>query len=492
MAVPGGAGGDRAPDPCGRAHGQCHLRAAGRADAVRGSAGRRAVRRGITSHPRRPLGAFLAVVVAATLAWSAPAAAADRYLCERQDGLQQLRIYEINRDNRGPFHDRFRDHALRIMQRHGFTVLDMWESDTGDRLQFVYLLSWPDEATMEARWEAFLADGEWIAIKRRTAAESGQLVREANGQPLARLSYSPACDPARSKALPRPGAGAWACARAPAVPGTGRHARRPRRALAGAWIHAPSRRCNAAAMGALCRLGWTWYRGVGHGRRGCGEAHRDPGIDAAVPRGDRPDRVRGPAAGPSWPGGKTMSRAPKGDAGPRNRLRPWIWGAAAGLPLVPGRAGRFVPPAGVDWTALDFVAMGVLLALACGLYELGARASANAVYRLAFALAVLTGFLTVWVNLAVGMLGGEHDAINLGFAGVLLVAAAGATIARLEPAGMARAMAVAGVAQLLVVGVAVPMGFRPVELALTACFAVPWFASALLFGAAARRVVARR
>ncbi|GEM_PF-484478 len=154
------------------------------------------MRRGITSHPRRPLGAFLAVVVAATLAWSAPATAADRYLCERQDGLQQLRIYEINRDNRGPFHDRFRDHALRIMQRHGFTVLDMWESDTGDRLQFVYLLSWPDEATMEARWEAFLADGEWIAIKRRTAAESGQLVREANGQPLARLSYSPACDPA--------------------------------------------------------------------------------------------------------------------------------------------------------------------------------------------------------------------------------------------------------------------------------------------------------
>src|SRR5690606_17088965 len=188
---------------------------------------------------------------------------------------------------------------------------------------------------------------------------------------------------------------------------------------------------------------------------------------AAVPRGDRPDRVRGPAAGPSWPGGKTMSRALKGDAGPRNRLRPWIWGAAAGLLLVPAIAMRFVPAAGVDWTAPDFAAIGV-------------------------ALAVLTGFLTVWVNLAVGMLGGEHDAINLGFAGVLLVAAAGATIARLEPAGMARAMAVAGVAQLLVVGVAVPMGFRPVELALTACLAVPWFASALLFGAAARRVVARR
>lgn len=92
-----------------------------------------------------------------------------------------------------PFHDRFHDHALRLMRRHGFTVLDMWESDTGDRLQFVYLLSRRDEATMEARWEAFLADEEWIAIKRRTATESGELVREADGQPLSRVSYSPAC-----------------------------------------------------------------------------------------------------------------------------------------------------------------------------------------------------------------------------------------------------------------------------------------------------------
>lgn len=149
--------------------------------------------RGFGSNPRRRLGTSLIVAMAATLAWSAAASPADPYLCERQDGLQQLRIYEINRANRAPFHDRFRDHALRLMERHGFTVLDMWESDTGDRLQFVYLLSWPDEATMDARWEAFLADEEWIAIKRRSAAESGQLVRETRGQPLSRVSYSPAC-----------------------------------------------------------------------------------------------------------------------------------------------------------------------------------------------------------------------------------------------------------------------------------------------------------
>ena len=138
---------------------------------------------------------FLGVIA---LAASASAAtdgnAPDRFACQDNGrSLHQLRMYEINRANKGAFHQRFQDHALRIMRRHGFSVVDMWESDTGEKLQFVYVLSWPDRQTMDARWKAFLADEEWIEIKRRTAAESGELVREANGQPLVRVSYSPAC-----------------------------------------------------------------------------------------------------------------------------------------------------------------------------------------------------------------------------------------------------------------------------------------------------------
>lgn len=130
----------------------------------------------------------------ALFALPAIADAQDRYLCKGNgDEIRQLRIYEINRDNRDAFHGRFQDHALRIMKRHGFSIVDMWESDTGEKLQFVYVLSWPDRATMDARWKAFLADKEWIEIKRRTAAASGELVREADGQPLVRVSYSPAC-----------------------------------------------------------------------------------------------------------------------------------------------------------------------------------------------------------------------------------------------------------------------------------------------------------
>lgn len=180
-------------------------------------------------------------------------------------------------------------------------------------------------------------------------------------------------------------------------------------------------------------------------------------------------------------------------SGRRNGLRPLVWGGAAGLLLLPAVAMRFFPDAGVDWSAMDFVVMGTLLAVACGLYELGARLGATRAYRAGFGLAVFAGFLTVWVNLAVGMLGDEGDAANLLFVGVLAVAALGSLLARFKPAGMAKAMFATAAAQLAAVGVGLAMGgFEPRELALTACFALPWLLAGGLFRLAVSRDTAQK
>ena len=176
----------------------------------------------------------------------------------------------------------------------------------------------------------------------------------------------------------------------------------------------------------------------------------------------------------------------------KNGLRPLVWGCAACLLLLPAVAMQLFPGSGVNWTGSDFILMGVMLATACGLYELGAWLSGNPAYRAGFGLAALTGFLTVWVNLAVGMLGSENGSINLMFAGVLFIAAAGALLAGLKPRGTALAMLAAAVAQLAAVGVALAMGgFDARELTFTAMFALPWLASAALFRAAAEQQEAR-
>ena len=171
----------------------------------------------------------------------------------------------------------------------------------------------------------------------------------------------------------------------------------------------------------------------------------------------------------------------------RNRLRPFVWGGAACLLLLPALAMRLRPQSGVDWSALDFAVMGVLLAAVCGLLDFGLRRDGSPAYRAGFAVAVLAGFATIWANLAVGMLGREGNPANALFAGVLAIAAVGSLLARFRAAGMAKAMAVTALAQLAVVGVALALGgFLPRELLMTACFALPWLLSAGLFRRAAR------
>lgn len=107
--------------------------------------------------------------------------------------IHQLRIYEIFEETKAAFHDRFCDHAARLMRRHGFDIRAMWEARTDTRTEFVYLLAWPDEATLRARWSAFMADEEWSRIKRETgAAVGGPLVGAIEDRVLLPVAYSPA------------------------------------------------------------------------------------------------------------------------------------------------------------------------------------------------------------------------------------------------------------------------------------------------------------
>lgn len=134
----------------------------------------------------------LVLLVAVLLPAAAQAAAGHRCAGNGSE-LQQLRIYQISRENRDAFHRQFHEHALRIMQRHGFRVLDLWESESDGKIEFVYVLAWPDAHAMESGWDSFRADPEWIRVKEATAAEAGETVHSITARPLHRVAYSPQC-----------------------------------------------------------------------------------------------------------------------------------------------------------------------------------------------------------------------------------------------------------------------------------------------------------
>ncbi len=131
------------------------------------------------------------LLLAAAAASSAQARVSAAETKEGRAVVQQLRIYEIFEGNKGAFHERFRDHAMRIMARYDFKIVAIWETRHADRTEFVYLLEWPDEATMKDRWGRFMADKEWAEIKKATSATHGAMVGEIEDRVLTPTAYSP-------------------------------------------------------------------------------------------------------------------------------------------------------------------------------------------------------------------------------------------------------------------------------------------------------------
>ncbi|UHQ22483.1 NIPSNAP family protein [Lysobacter sp. 5GHs7-4] len=126
-----------------------------------------------------------------TGALAPPPARAETETAGAATPIHQLRIYRVHAGNEGPFHDRFRDHALRIMARHRFDVVATWQAKSDAGTEFVYLLQWPDAAAMKSAWDAFMADPEWAAIKKETGARHGRFVDGIQDRTLQLTDYSP-------------------------------------------------------------------------------------------------------------------------------------------------------------------------------------------------------------------------------------------------------------------------------------------------------------
>ncbi len=162
----------------------------------------------------------------------------------------------------------------------------------------------------------------------------------------------------------------------------------------------------------------------------------------------------------------------------------WVlWTGLAALLLLPLVAMQFTGE--VDWTALDFMVMGTMLALVGAAFETVMRVARSNFYVFGAGVAVAAAFLTTWVNLAVGIIGDEGNPVNRVFFVVPLIAFVAALLARLVPAGMARAMIVAAIAQAATCVIAFLEG-ETVAVAFTTMMTGMWLLSAFFFNRAAR------
>ena len=171
---------------------------------------------------------------------------------------------------------------------------------------------------------------------------------------------------------------------------------------------------------------------------------------------------------------------------------PWRiagWSLAGGLVILPAIAMQFTGE--VQWTVADFVFAAMMFGLVGLGIELTVRATRNSSYRAGAAVALLSGFLVIWINGAVGIIGDEDHPANLMFFGVIAIAIVGAFMARFKSSAMGRVMTAAGSTQFAVPLIAIAIWGPPftVDLVRTLMFnavlAGLWLLSAWLFRRAA-------
>jgi hypothetical protein len=128
------------------------------------------------------------------------------------------------------------------------------------------------------------------------------------------------------------------------------------------------------------------------------------------------------------------------------------------LLLVPLIAMQFTNE--VDWSAADFMIMGLLIFGTGSSYVLVTRSMTNLFTRAAAALGIGTTLLMIWANLAVGLISSGPNAGNLMYTGVVGTVIAGTILSRLTPRGMARAMFATVLALAIHTGIALAAGMH--------------------------------
>ncbi|MCE9545107.1 MAG: NIPSNAP family protein [Planctomycetia bacterium] len=104
----------------------------------------------------------------------------------------ELRTYTATPGKIEALHARFRDHTLKLFEKHHMTVVGFWrptDAQQADR-QLDYLLAYPSQEAAVRSWQDFQADPQWKAVKE-DSEKNGTLVDKIESVFLRPTDYSP-------------------------------------------------------------------------------------------------------------------------------------------------------------------------------------------------------------------------------------------------------------------------------------------------------------
>ena len=104
--------------------------------------------------------------------------------------IYELRVYRTLPGRLPNLLARFRDHTLRIWDRHGIRQAGFWTTLVGENAyDLTYMIAWESLAEREAKWPAFQADPEWHAA-RAASEKDGPINGAISNQLLLPTDFS--------------------------------------------------------------------------------------------------------------------------------------------------------------------------------------------------------------------------------------------------------------------------------------------------------------
>lgn len=150
----------------------------------------------------RLITALGAVFATALLAQVATAAENDAPVSDAP--VYELRIYTCEPGKLEPLLDRFRNHTMRIFEKHGMENVAYWVPTDEPKKSntLIYILRHKSSDAAKASWQAFRDDPEWRAVAKASAEQHGKiLARRPDSRYMTATDYSPKVTPPKENAV---------------------------------------------------------------------------------------------------------------------------------------------------------------------------------------------------------------------------------------------------------------------------------------------------
>lgn len=120
---------------------------------------------------------------------------------QQENRFFEMRIYHAAEGKMEDLQARFRNHTLKLFERHGIENIGYWVPMTNSGNKLYFVLAYPNREAREASWKRFMADADWQKAFQESE-RNGKLVNKAESIFLAPTDFSPRVKPEVS-ATPR-------------------------------------------------------------------------------------------------------------------------------------------------------------------------------------------------------------------------------------------------------------------------------------------------